>query len=122
MAFPFPPSVASAVRDKIGIRLFQSERLWIFFVASSLSDSISLALRHFHHIGAPEQPIHAHLKAVRDLRQPVNVQHLDTRGGKVNATPAAKADADAEPVKCDAASPAYMREPFAEQVEIGVHE
>lgn len=53
-----------------------------------------------HDVRAPEQPVHASLKAVCDLRRPP--------------------DAGAKPVRCHAASPAGMREPFVEEAEIGL--
>ena len=41
-----------------------------------LSAFVLLVSWQLHLIRAPQQPIHAHLKAVRDLRQPVDVQRL----------------------------------------------
>jgi len=44
--------------------------------ASFLSALALFVSWQLHHIRAPQQPIYAHLKAVRDLRQPIDVQRL----------------------------------------------
>ena len=53
-----------------------------------LSNPLLVASGDFHHIGSPDEPIHAHLKPVRDLADAIKVQGAQhAHGFKVKSAP-----------------------------------
>src|SRR5258706_7822892 len=75
-------------------------------------------VRHFHHVRAPKEPIDRHIKPVRDLCEPVNVERFKPRDLKVHRAPAAKADAAAEFFVAHLAQVACLGKPIAEKRKI----
>ncbi len=84
--------------------------------AASFLSALSLFVSwQLHHIRAPQQPFYVHLKAVRDLRQPVDVGLR--KQGQRGAGYRGRCWRKAGQVSC-----CGMLEPFAEQAEIGARD
>ena len=80
---------------------------------SFLSDPCSLP-RNLHHVGAPEQPIHAHVEPVCNLTHAVEIEGAQAYEMHIERAPAANADASADGIACGAANAAGFGEALAE--------
>jgi hypothetical protein len=82
---------------------------------------LALLLAKLHRLRPAQKPINRNVKPVCDLSQPVNVKGAEARVLKVDRAPAAKPNAGAELIVCDAAKAASDCEPLPEYEEIRFH-
>jgi hypothetical protein len=89
---------------------------------SALPDfPLALLFAKLHRLRHAQKPIDRNVKPICDLSQPVNVKRAEARVLKVDSAPAAKPDAGAELVVCDAAKAASDCEPLPKYEEIRFH-
>jgi len=84
--------------------------------------SLALRLAKLHGLGPAQKPIDRNVKPICDLGQPVDVKRAEACVLKVDRAPAAaKPNAGAELLVCDAAKAAGDGEPLPEYEEIRFH-
>jgi hypothetical protein len=82
---------------------------------------LALLLAKLHRLRPAQKPIDRNVKPVCYLSQPVNVKRAEAGELKVDTAPAAKPNAGAELIVCDAAKAASDCEPLPEYEEIRFH-